>query len=106
MKCRDIDLIWEDCIVHWRNTNFEHDSKHPPLVGWVMLISKRLVSHLQIYDMGQQEARLRWLLLKEFGQHVTYPTLKGMLLVWIWHDTCIMGKQGFWVHCDDVAFFM
>ena len=50
MKCRDSDLAWEDGILHWRNTHLEHDSRHSPLVGWVMLMSKRLVSHLQIYD--------------------------------------------------------
>lgn len=33
---------------------------------------KRMVSLLQIYDTGQQETMLRWLLLREFGQHRAY----------------------------------
>ena len=52
MKCTDSNQIWEDGILHWRNTNFEHDSRHSPLVGWVMLMRKRLGSHFQIYDTG------------------------------------------------------
>ena len=36
------------------------------------------MSHLHIYDTGQQEAWLRWLLLKEFDHHMTYPLPKGM----------------------------
>ena len=36
MKCGDIDLIWEDGILHWRNTHVEHNSRHSPLVGWVI----------------------------------------------------------------------
>ena len=52
MKCRDSVLDWEGGILLWRDTNFEHDDRHSPLFGWMMLMSKRLESHLQIYDIG------------------------------------------------------
>ena len=87
MKCRDIDLIWEGGILHWRNSKIENDSRHSPLFGWGMLMSKRLESHLLFYDRGQQEARLCWLLLKEFGHHVTYRTSRGMLWFEALHGT-------------------
>ena len=73
--------------------------------GWWM-VTKGLVSHLHVYDTGQQEAWLRWLLLKEFGHHVTYPSSKGMLVEETWQDTCIIWQQGVWVHCVDMIFFM
>ena len=66
--------------------------------GWVWVMSKNLESYLQIYDTGQQEAWLRWLLLKEFGHH---PLSKGM-----WQDTYIMGQQRVWTHCVVITFFM
>ena len=106
MKCRDSGLDWVNGILHWRDTYFGHDDRHSPFFGWVMLMNKRLESHLQIYDTGQQEARLRWLLLKEFGRHVTYPISKGMLVVGTWHGTCIIWKQGVWLQWVDVTFFM
>ena len=28
MKWKDINLIREDGIIHWRNANFEHDVRH------------------------------------------------------------------------------
>ena len=52
MKCKDINLIWEGGILHWRDANFKHDVRHSPLVRWVTLMSKRLESHLHIYDTG------------------------------------------------------
>ena len=58
MKCKDSYQIWEDGIIHWLDTKLEHDRRHPQLDGWVRLMSKGLVSHLQIYDTGQQEAWL------------------------------------------------
>ena len=61
---------------------------------------------MQIYEIGQHEARLRWLLLKEFGQHVTYPTPKGMLVDGTWHGIRIVWQQVFWVHCVDMTSFM
>ena len=106
MKWKYRNLIWEDGILHWRDTNFEHDDRHSPLVGWVMLMSKRLGSHLQIYDTGQQEARLHWLLLKEFGYHVTHSISRSMLVDGTWHNTCIIWQQVVWVHCVDMTLFM
>ena len=70
------------------------------------MVSKRFVSHLHIYYMGQQEAWLHWLLLKEFGHHVTYPSSKGMLVGEIWHGTRIIWQQGVWVHYVAITFFM
>lgn len=52
MKCKDSDQIWEDGILHEVDTNLEHDRRHPQLDGWVRMMSKGLVSHLQIYDTG------------------------------------------------------
>ena len=71
-----------------------------------MLMSKRLETHLQIYDIGQHEARLRWLLLKDFGHHVAYPIPKGVLMVGTWHGTSIIWKHGVWVYWGDVISFM
>ena len=45
-KHKDISLIWEDGILHWRNATFEHDDRHSPLVGWVMFMRKRLGNQL------------------------------------------------------------
>ena len=63
---------------------------------------KKLVRYLQIYDTGQQEAWLRWLLLKYFGHLETYPLSKGMREEGVWQDTCIIGKQGVWMTYDDI----
>ena len=71
--------------------------RHPQLVEWMWMESKKLESYLQIYDIGQQEAWFHWLLLKDFGHH---PLSKGM-----WQDTCIMEKQRVWMHCVDMTFF-
>ena len=72
--------------------------RHPHLYGWVRMVSKRLVSHLQIYDTGQQEAWLRWLLLKEFGHHVTYPFSKGMKWFEALHGTHMLWQQKIWLY--------
>ena len=40
------------------------------MIEWMCMMSKELGSYLQIHDTGQQEAWLRWLLLKEFGHHL------------------------------------
>ena len=65
-----------------------HDEVHdPPVDEWMWMVSKKLESYLQIYDIGQQEAWLRWLLLKEFGHH---PLSKGMWRKDVWQDTCII----------------
>ena len=95
MKCKGRNLIWEGGSLHWRSTKMEHGQRHPHLDEWVWMVSKRLVSHLHIYDTGQQEAWLHWLLLKEFGQHVTYPSSKGMLVEETWQGTCIIWQQEF-----------
>ena len=57
---------------------------------------------MKIYDSGQQEAKLRWLLLREFGHHETYPFSKGMWEESTWKGTCIMRQQGVWMHDGDV----
>ena len=59
-----------------------------------------------MYDTGQQDATLRWLLLKEVGQHMTYRTSMGMWLVRTWHHTSIIWQQGFWLQWGDVTIFM
>ena len=69
---------------------------------WVWMESKKLVNYLQIYDTGQQEDWMRWLLLKEFGHHGTYPVSKGMWVEGTLQDTCIVGQQGVWMHYDDM----
>ena len=47
-----------------------------------------------------------WLLLKEFGHHVTHSISKSTFLVRTWHGTCIIWKQGVWVYWGDVISFM
>ena len=71
-----------------------------------MLMSKRFKNHFYIYDTGQQEAILRWLLLKEFGHHVTYPSSRGMLVDGTWHGTYIIWEQGVWMYWGDVIYFI
>lgn len=66
------------------------------MIEWMSTESKKLVSYLQIYDTGQQEAWLHWLLLKEFGHH---PLSKV-----IWQDTCIFEQQRVWMHGVDMIF--
>ena len=46
MNSKDSDLIWEGGIIHWRDTNWEHDRRHPHVDEWVQMVSKALVSHL------------------------------------------------------------
>ena len=78
MACRRKELIVEDDSPHGENSKVKNDRRHPHGVEWMWEKSKRLMSHLQIYDTGQQEAKLRWLLLRYFGHHETYPFSKGM----------------------------
>ena len=52
-KCKNRNLIWVDGILHWRNTKVEHDRRHPQLDERVWMVSKRVVSHLHIYDIGK-----------------------------------------------------
>ena len=60
MKYRN--LIWDDDSPHGRSTKLEDRRRHPQLVQWIWMESKKLVSYLHIYDTVQQEALLRWLL--------------------------------------------
>ena len=76
----------------------KQERRHPQLDGWVRLMSKGLVSHLQIYDTGQQEAWLCWLLLKYFGHHVTYPMSKGVLWFGALHDNHMLWQQKIWLY--------
>ena len=90
MKCKESDQIWGDGILHWNDNKVEHGRRQPHLDGWVRMMRKGLVSHLQIYDTGQQEASFPWLLLRDFGHHLTYPMTIGVLLFGTWHGTHIM----------------
>ena len=74
------------------------------MIEWMWMKSKRLVSHLQIYDTRQQEAWLRWLLSKEFGHHLAYTLPKGMGMEKIWQDACIIQQKIIWMHGVDVTF--
>ena len=56
----------------------ENGRRHPSVDKWMGIEGKKLESYLQIYDIGKQEAKLHWLLLREFGHHGTYPSSKGM----------------------------
>ena len=60
---------------------------------WGWMESKRLVSHLQIYDTRQQEAKLHWLLLREFGHLGTYPLSGGMWWMEALHGTHMLEQQ-------------
>ena len=64
---------------------------------------KILISLLQVYDTGHQEAMLRWLLLREFGQPMTCHFPWGEKRKEDWQDTFIMGQQGVWMHYDDMV---
>ena len=65
MKCKDKNLIWEDGSPHGRSTKMEDGRIHPQMIEWMWMESKRLVSHLKIYDTGQQEDKMCWLLFYE-----------------------------------------
>ena len=106
MECKKKNLIWEKGSLLWKGTKVDHDGRHPHWDEWGWMESKKLVRYLQIYDTRQQEAWLRWLLLKEFGHHVTYPLSKGMWVKEVWQDTCIIGQQGVWMHCVDMTSFI
>ena len=82
----------------------EDGRRHPQVVEWMWLESKKLVGYLQIYDTGQHEAWLHWLLLKEFVHLERYPLSKGMKEDEVWQDTCIIGQQRVWMHGVDLTF--
>ena len=67
------------------------------MIEWIWLMSKELGDYLQIYDTGQQEAWLCWLLLKEFGHRLanTLPKSKRM-------DTYIIEQHKVWMHGVDM----
>ena len=88
MKCNN--MILDDGIPHGRSTKMKDGRRHTQLVDWMWMVSKNLVSYLQIYDTRQQEAWLRWLLLKEFGHHLAYTLSKGMRMEKMWQDADIM----------------
>ena len=73
------------------------------MIEWMWLMSKELGSYLQIYDTGQQEAWLRWLLLKEFGHHLANTLPKSRRMEKIWQDTCIIEQHREWMHDVDVS---
>ena len=50
MKCKDINLIWEDGSLHGKGTKIESEERHPQMDEWMCMESKKLVSYLQIYD--------------------------------------------------------
>ena len=75
---------------------------HTQMVEWMWLMSKELGGYLQIYDTGQQEAWLRWLLLKEFGHHLAYTLPKSRRKEERWQDTCIIGQHRVWMHGVDM----
>ena len=74
------------------------------MVEWMWMESIKLVIFLHIYDTRQQEAWLRWLLLKEFGHHLAYTLPKSRRKEERWKDACIIRKHGFWIHDVDVTF--
>ena len=74
------------------------------MIEWMWMVSKKMVSYLQIYDTGQQEAWMRWLLLKVFGHHLEYTISKGMRMEKMWQDAGIMEQQRVWMHSDDATF--
>ena len=57
------------------------------------MISKDMGGYLKIYDTGQQEAWLRWLLLKEFGHPLANTLLKIRRM-----DTCNIEQHRVWMH--------
>ena len=54
MRCKEEDLLWEIGSLHWEDTKGENEWRHPHLDEWRWMEKMRLVSHLQIYDTGQQ----------------------------------------------------
>ena len=52
MKCKGRDLVWEKGSPHERSTKGNERRRHPKLVEWMWMESKKLVSYLQIYDTG------------------------------------------------------
>ena len=74
MKYKVLQQFGGDGILQREDTMImQHITHHPYSGEWVRMISKGLHDHLQIYDMGQQEAWLHWFLLGEFGYYPKAP---------------------------------
>ena len=93
MKCKERDFVREDGSPHGGSTKGGRRRKHPQGAEWVWMRRKGMIFHLKIYNTGQQEAWLRWLLLKEFGHHLEYPFSRRMGVEERWQDVCIFGQQ-------------
>ena len=91
-KCKIRNLIWEDGSPHGRSTRMRR-RRHPQVIEWMGMMSKELGGYLQIYDTRQQEAWLRWLLLKEFGHHLANTLPKSRRLGKRRMDTCIIKQR-------------
>ena len=53
MKCKVLHQFGEDGILQWEDTIFmQYIIHHPHWDEWVIMVSKGLQDHLQIYDMG------------------------------------------------------
>ena len=72
------------------------------MIEWMGMMSKELGGYLQICDTRQQEAWLRWLLLKEFGHHLANTLPKSRRLGKRWMDTCIIEQHRVWIHGVDM----
>ena len=88
MKCSNLN--WDDGSSHGKSTKMKDGMRHPQLVEWMWMESKKPVSYLQLYDTGQQEAWRCWLLLKEFGNHLPDTLSKDMRMENMWQDVGIM----------------
>ena len=56
--------------------------------------------------MQQQEAWMRWLLLRYFGHHMTYPISIGVLVFGTLYGTHMMWQQGAWLYWSDMTFYI
>ena len=91
MRCKEKDLLWEIGNLHWEDTKGEHDLRHPHLDQWGWMESKRLVSHLQIYDIGQQALAT----LERFFPSHDISYVKWCVMVWdiAWHSYDMAAKS-------------
>ena len=72
------------------------------MIEWIWLTIKELGGYMKIYDTEQQEAWLRWLLLKEFGDHLSNTLPKSRRMEQRGKDTCIIEQHRVWMHGVDV----
>lgn len=99
-------MFWEDGSPCWEGTKMQDGKRNPQGVEWMWMKGKRMVSLLQIYDIGKQETMLRWLLLRDFGRHKTYPFSWDMEKEEDWQDSYTMVQRGACVHYDEMVFFL